>query len=78
MNVVVNIIKKDKVFLFMPDGNFANLKVSDYYNHIRVYIANAYPNVSYSFAIGDGAPYVVFVILDANNGLEEPQKQIMI
>lgn len=75
MNVVVNVIKKDKVFLFMPNGNFANVNVTEYYSHIRNYIAQEYPAVSYSFAIGDGEPYAVFIILDVNNNLEVPSQQ---
>lgn len=78
MNAILNIIKKDKVFLFMPNGNFDNVNLSEYYDHIRAYIAQKYPTVSYSFAIGDSEPYAVFVVLDSNNGLEEPQKQITI
>lgn len=78
MNVILNVIKRDKVFLFLPNGNFAYLNVLDYYSHIRDYIARTYPNVSYSLAIGEGAPCAVFVILDVNNGLEEVQQQITI
>ena len=78
MKVIVNVIKKDKVFLFLPNGNFANLQVSEYYNHIRGYMQLTYPNEPYSFAIGEGEPYVVFVILNANNGLEESLKQLTI
>ena len=74
MNVAINVIKKDKVFLFLPDRDVEKGKLQEYYERIRNYIALQFPQKSYSFAIGEGNPFAVFVIIDANNDLEDVQK----
>lgn len=78
MNVTINVIKKNKVFLFLPSNSNESLNLQDYYEHIRCYIASKYPETPYSFAIGNGEPYAAFIIINANNDLEEPQGQIII
>ena len=78
MNVSVNVIKKGKVFLFLPNQKVEKDKLQDYYDCIRNYVDLQFHQKSYSFAIGEGEPLAVFIIIDANNDLEEPQKQISI
>lgn len=78
MNVTINVIKKDKVFLFLPSDSKGRLNLQDYYERIRCYIASKYPETPYSFAIGEGEPYAIFIIINANNDLEDQQGKIII
>lgn len=74
MNVAINVIKKDKVFLFLPVRDVEKGKLQEYYERIRNYIALQFPQKPYSFAIGEDNPFAVFIIIDANNDLEDVQK----